>query len=67
MTPPTEAAEAAAPAIDPNQPCFLRVPAVCMPVIVAALEAAGMTGVVVSVQEFTRDYRDPAANARRGE
>lgn len=65
MTPPTEAAEAAAPAIDPNQPCFLRVPAVCVPVVIRALENAGMGEAARAVRKFTTDYLDPAANAER--
>jgi hypothetical protein len=54
-----------APAIDPTQPAFLRVPVCCIPVIVDALRAAGFAQEAKDVESFTHQYTDPEANAER--
>lgn len=53
------------PAIDPEQPMFLRIPVKCFDVVHAALLAAGHTQVANAVDSFTRDYRFKRENARR--
>jgi hypothetical protein len=53
------------PAIDPEQPAFIRVPVKAISVITAALEAVGMKKEANEVEAFARDYTDPEANANR--
>jgi hypothetical protein len=53
------------PEIDPEQPAFLRVPVKCLPTIIKALKKAGFKQVAGDVEQFTRDYTDPEADAER--
>ena len=51
--------------IDPEQPCFCRIPVKAIPVVTTALRQAGMENEAKQVESFTRYYTDPALNAIR--
>ena len=53
------------PPIDPEQPAFIRVPVKCLPTIISALMEDNYVQEAKTVQEFSRDYTDPEANAER--
>lgn len=53
------------PAIDPEQPMFLRVPVKCRQVVIDALVAAGFQQEATAVEQFTSDYVDLEANVER--
>lgn len=53
------------PPIDPEQPCFLRVPVKCVPAVLDGLHGAGFTKEAQDVEDFTRPYTDPELNAMR--
>jgi hypothetical protein len=61
----TDCGYAPPPPIDPQQPAFLRVPVKCLPTVIAALKSAGFEAEAKAVEDFTRDYTDPEANAER--
>lgn len=53
------------PAIDPDQPAFIRVPVKCIPTVIESLARAVFTQESRSVADFSRDYTDPVLNAER--
>ncbi len=51
--------------IDPDMPCFLRVPVSLIPVVLKALEDAGAKEAAQEVRKFTAQYTDPSRNLER--
>lgn len=60
-----DATAADRPALDPEQPMFLRLPLKCRQVVIDALNAAGFLQEAKNCKEFTEDYADPGRNANR--